>query len=638
MRRPVVLALALLALPLPLAAAQTTYAVDATLELVDAGKAVERHVFTYGGGRQTWRLVIPEGASFVRAYDAVSTLQATPNGDDLSVESRRSPFTVEYARVPFDDAPFTRVSTQVASAPASPTSVRLALPDGWSLVGQRASQGAAVDAQGVLRATGPQSAEFLLLPPGVEDAGPDPRVRGEPALREAVVDVAPAGASMAMTVVYDTDVYSRDWTLTLPDGATLRGVSTPWGEVAAEGATGTVRFTLPYPAGYGLGARPFTLTMDLAAPQPHGGAFRKVQASVPAAAEDVVRVEFRVAEGLVATGVHASEGATVEGLRASGDGPLAATLSFLPPTPAGSVRFEQHPWVVETPAALEAVARATAAAAASMLGEAAGFAGGGNVTRPFYVAYTDAPVFDWEEGFYSPGLNTISIRASELRNVTDGKAHLKPVQVLVHETTHGLLDRLVAGGPADLSFFQEGLARLAETKVEMRMSDEVFDCTRTGGRQSCVRHSSRPDPEKALAFAQSGASIDPAWKASQTPADQRGFLYDVSGMAMHRYERASPAGALEAALADLAAAPGPDDPGLAAVRLVDALLLQSPNLSREALLRPGHEAASLPLEEFRACMGPLVAPGFPFDDPPRMPAAGCPQPAPPTQAERDGLT
>ena len=637
-RRLVVLALALLVAPLPPAQAASTYSVDATLELVDATKAVERHVFTYDGGRVQWTLLVPDGASFVRAFDATQTLTARVEGNQLAVESRRSPFTVEYARSPTTDGPFTRVTAGVASAADSPTSVRVALPDGWSLVGQRTSQGAAVDAQGVLRATGPQTAVFLLLPPGVEDAGPDTRARGDTALRDAVVDVTATAASMTLTIAYDTDVYSPEWSITLPDGATLRSVATPWGAVDALGTTGAVRFTLPYPAGYGLGGRPFTMTMDLASPASHGGAFRKVEASVPAAAEDVVTVRFRVADGLLATGVHATDGARVDGLAVAGAGPVAATLAFLPQTPPGSVRFTQHPWVVETPAELEAAARATATAAAGMLGDVAGFAGGDNVTRPFYVAYTDAPVFDWEEGYYSPGLNTISVRASELRNVTDGKAHLKPVQVLVHETTHGLLDRLVDGGAGDLSFFQEGLARLAETKVELRMSDEVFECTRTLGRESCVRHSSRPDPEKALAFLRSGQAFDPTWAASTTPADRRGFLYDWSGLAFHHYERVSPHGALEAALADLASAPGPEEPGLAAVRLVDALLLQSPNLARASLLRPGHQSAGLSLEEFRACMGPLVAPGFRFDPEPTPPPGGCPPAPVPTQEERDGLT
>lgn len=222
--------------------------------------------------------------------------------------------------------------------------------------------------------------------------------------------------------------------------------------------------------------------------------------------------------------------------------------------------------------------------------------------------------------------------------MTDGAAHLKPVQVLVHETTHGLLDRLVKGGPSDLSLFQEGLARLAETKVEMRMSGEVFECTKTLGRESCVRHSSRPDAERMQAFLQSGQRIDPTWMASTTPADQRGFLYDASGVVLHHYERVSPPGALQAALKDLGEAPGPSDTGLAAARFVDALLLQSPNLSREAFLRPGYEAAALPIEEFRGCMGPLVAPGFPFDPAPRTPSGGCPVPPAPTQAERDALT
>lgn len=628
----------LLLTPLPVATAASTYSVDATLEVVDATRALERHVFSYEGGRVQWTLLVPDGATFVRAFDSQSTLSATVSGDDVLVESRRSPFTLEFERAPTLDEPFHRLSAQVASAPDSPTVIRLALPSGWALAGHRASKDASIDAQGALRATGPQSAEFLLLPPGVADPGPDPRVRGSSALREAVVDVDAVSASMRLEVVYDTDVFSRDWTISLPEGATLLDVGTAWGPVEATVAGGEAAFRLPYPSGYGLGARGFTMRLQLASPEPHGGSFRKVDASVPAADDDVVSIEYRLVQGALATGVRASEGAAVSGLTARAVGPIAATLAYLPPVEAGRARATVEPFVLDAPVDLLPTARATAEAVASMLEDVAGFAGAGSVDRQFFVAYTDAPVFDWEEGFYSPGLNTISIRASELRNVTDGQAHLKPVQVLVHETTHGLLDRLVSGGPGDLSFFQEGLARLAETKVELLMEGEIFSCREVSGRESCVRHSSRLDPERLQGHYRAGGSFDPAWIVNTTPADQRGFLYDYSGTVFHAYERASPPGALEAALADIAVAPGTDDPGLAAVRLVDALLLQSPTLSRAALLHPGRVVASLPLEEFRGCMGALVAPGFPFEPKARLPPGGCPEDAPPSQAERDGLT
>lgn len=619
----------------PHAQAAAITRVDSLVDVVSATEMLERQTFHYTGGSASWSLRIPEGSTPVEARDGSGTLSFQVAGDDVTVRPRSSPFVVSF-RLPIEkDGPFHLAKAEVFYA--YPTTAAIRLAEGWTLAGHRASPDAIVGADGVLRAEGALLAEFLVLPPGIADPGADPRVAGAPIRRDAIVEVGESSSTMSVTVTYDTDRYRRAWSYPLPEGARLVSVTTPLGPVDAVEASGAAEFTLPYPDGFGLGGRPFTVRMTLPPAEPHGGAFRTVKANIAAGADDTVQIEFLPAPALVATGVHASDNATMDGLRATATGPLAATLAYLPQAGPGVARFTVAPWTIETPAELEPAARATAEAAASMLPQVAGFVGGDAIERPFFVAYTDAPVFDWEEGFYSPGLNTISIRASELRNVTDGKAHLKPVQVLAHETAHGLLDRLVDGGPSDLSFFQEGVARLVETNVELRMQDEVLECTRANGRESCLRHSARAEAEAVRDFHKASNVFDPTWTTRTAAADQRGFLYDYSGLALNAYVRTSPEGALATALRDIGNAPGPDDPDVASVRFVDALLLQSPTLSRAALLHPGREAAALPLEEFRGCMGDLVAPGFPFDPAPRMPAGGCPTPPAPTPEERASL-
>lgn len=638
MRAPLLAVLLLVAVvPVPIAGAQSAYSVDASLEPTSLGKATERHRFTYDGGSTRWTLLIPEGATFVRAFDGGGDLASTVSGSDLRVTSRSSPFTVLYERPLEAEGPLLRAMVQVASASNSPTTVQAKLPAGWALVGYRATGDLVMDELGVLRDVGPQSVDLLLAPPGVTDPGPDPRMVDDRTVREAIIDVTPTSASLRLTVVYDTDVYSPDWTVAIPTGATFRKVETPWGAVGAVVANGAATFTLPYPAGHHLGPRAFVATMDLAPPVPHGGSFRKVDANVAAGATDRVTVTFALAPGMTPTGILTNQNATATTTTVDATGPVAATLAFLPPAPSGAVRFTTGPFTVEAPASLEVAARAVVRNATEVLPLAAGFAGGANVTRPFFVAYTHEPVFDWEAGFYSPGFNTISIRADSLDNSTDGRARLEAVSVLVHETTHGLLDRLVQGGPSDLSMFQEGLARLAETNVELAFPDEVFECTRSSGGESCLRHSSRPDAAELQAFHREGRAFDPAWSTKTTTPEERSFLYDYSGLVFHAYEKASPEGALLAALADIARTPGSEDPASAATWVMDALLFASPDLSRSALAYPGREAAGLDPTDFRGCLGDLVAPGFPFDPKPTVPRDGCPVAPAPTKEERDAL-
>lgn len=596
------------------------------------------HVNYTGTSAVRWPFTVPVGATFVDAFDALGRLSVTQSGQSLEIKSGPRPFTIELERALEADGPLwsTEVSVTVWDGFDSSSSSIL-LPTGWTVVGERVSEGATSDG-GFTSAAGPHVGTFLLLPSGLPDAGPDPRASGDTAIRDALVTVGAASASMALEVVYDTDVYSAAWTFSLPEGSTFRSVSTPWGPVQATSTATSATFTLPYRAGFGLGGRPFTVLLDLAPPGAHGGGFRTLEASVPAAAKDKVSVAFELPAGAVATGIRANSATVVDGTTARATGPIAATLGYLPPQPPGTTRFTQGPFVVEAPAALDLAARAVVRNATELLPTAAAIVGGASVTSPFYVVYTHEDVFDWEAGFYSPGLNTISIRADSLQNSTDGRARLQAVSVLVHETVHGLLDRLVDGGPSDLSFFQEGLARLAEAHVELAFPDEVMECTTNGGRQSCVRHSSRPDPATAQDFLEGGTPFDPQWMARDAPEDQRGFLYDYSGMIFHNFERRAGQAALVQALNDIAAVPGDDDPAAAGRWLVDAMLLAAPALSREALLYPGLEAATLTATDFRGCMGALLAPGFPFDPAPTLPGAGCPAPTAPTEGERAGLT
>src|SRR5207245_1285217 len=104
------------------------------------------------------------------------------------------------------------------------------------------------------------------------------------------------------------------------------------------------------------------------------------------------------------------------------------------------------------------------------------------------------PVFQWEEGLYH-GHEAISIRASDL---SSDPQNITAVRTLVHEATHALVDRARQGRPLDNSFLNEGLARLAETHVELQHPEAVVRCAAGG----CTRDSSRIDAGELQRFHQ----------------------------------------------------------------------------------------------------------------------------------------
>jgi hypothetical protein len=161
------------------------------------------------------------------------------------------------------------------------------------------------------------------------------------------------------------------------------------------------------------------------------------------------------------------------------------------------------------------------------------------------------------------------------------------------------------------SFLAEGLARLAETHVELAHTDEVITCERSGTERRCQRDSSRVDAAALQAAYVAGGAFDAGWNATTAREADRGFLYDRSGFILFHYERTAPAGALARVLAALAKTPLPDDAAERAEAVVGALLHEAPAMDREALLAPGLADATLPLEPFAAKLGDLVAPPFP---------------------------
>lgn len=627
MRGTALLLLALLivaTVPAP-AAASGVWKVDSTLSLVD-GKAREIRRVTYDATvySPTWRIPVPAHATFVEAHDAQGTLPVTKSASEVTITTRGKgasySFFVIFDATPQEVGPFRVLVAQVSAAPDSPVTVSTSLPAGWSRAGWRASGNLVPDASGVFRATGPVYVETLALAAGFADADPDKRVQGNGVLREANVTLSASGGTLELTHVYDADVYSRDWTVAIPPRATFVEGTTPFGALAVTEDAGKVRFQTPYPTGYHLGGRSFTLRFALAAPDAYGGPFRQANVSVPAAVGDAVTVRVRLDEGHVFTGAQAVDAVEVSPLVFRASGPTLVRVGFLPPTPAGFVRFEEPPFVVEAPAPLEAAARATARNASQLLPSVTAFLGAVDRERPFYVAYTDAKVFGWEEGFYTPGLNTVSIRASDLDAATT-TPRLRPVTTLVHEATHGLIDRAFPHGPDNLSFVQEGLARLAETHVERHFPDQVVSCS--GNR--CTRHSARPDAAELHAYYRAGASFDPTWRTSTVPEERRAFFYHYSGMLFHHYEQSVGPESLRVALRALALSEMGEDDAADAREVVETLLAYAEGMDEERLLHPGRALAQrLSAEEFQSCMGSFVAPGYPFQPRVAKPAAGCP--------------
>jgi hypothetical protein len=640
--RAAALVLALLVLPalLPGAAAQGSrvWSAASELSLVDGEKVVETRHVTFDGRyyNPTWTVTIPPGATFREARDASGALSGTVSAGKVTVPTRGQgvasyTFTVVFDLKPRAEGPFLSFNATVPGDVDSPTSVKLVLPPDWSLEGWFGWSGSSPDASGVFRRTGGQVVEFLVLAPDAPRPAPARPVVGHGVLREGVASLTATGGRLNLTVTYDTDVYGASWQLPLPEGASLVAASTPYGPMPATVAGGMVSFQTPYKARHHLGARAFSLEFALPAPDSFGGPYRGANLSIAAVEGDNVTLRVALDPALTRVGETVGGGARVGALRYEGDGPLRARVAFLPPVPADSVRFTAGAYVVQAPRALEAAARATAANASDLLPSALGFLGGADVERPFFVAYTDADVFAWEEGFYTHGLDAISIRASELRDAPqDGKAHLVPVATLVHETAHGLLDRAFLDSPDDLSFLHEGVSRLAETHVERHFPNEVVACatsdTPTGSRTSCQRQSARPEPDRAQSFLASvsnGASFDVAWGADTASADARGFLYDWSGLVFHAYERAAGPDALRFAVAEMAAAGFTDDPDKDAETVVSILLSWAPGLTSEQLMYPGAQVSKLGAGQFRACMGDLLPPYYPFEAKENAPATGC---------------
>ena len=625
--RVAAVALILLLLPLLLpagAASSHAWSIDARVRVLSETEA--EYTWTLDGiTRTNLTLPVPDGARFVGSRDATGALRTDewthPSlGEVVSVHIEARAPTIAFELAGERDGPFSLFAAQVAADADSDVTVALALPAGWTLAGYRTNDdGDAPDARGVFHQRGPAYVQLLVLPDAVHDLGADPTISGPAVKRHAAARVGTDGVDWRLTTTYDTDVYRREWDVPVPEGATLVGASTPFGALDASLEGDVVKLRTPYPVGYGLGARSFTVDLRLPAPDAYGGAFRESNLSIHAADGDVITMEATLAPGLRAAGARVAGGVEVAPLRFAAAGPLSVTIPFLPAAAPGHVQFTEGSFVVDVPLAREAAARETARRVSALLPEVADFAYPEELDRPFFVAYTDAPVFGWEEGFYSNGLNTISIRVTTL----DEGASLEALSVLVHEATHGLLDRRLADAPRGLSLLHEGLARLAETRLEQGFDDDEIVRCEAG---FCRVRSARPAANATRDFYASGRALDPAWGAgSVASSEERAFLYDHSGLVFHAYDTWAPEGALENALAHLDAATFTDEPDADARTVVGILLANAPGTTEEALLHPGRVWAARSLEQFRYCMGELVAPRFPGERA-TAPPGGCPAP------------
>lgn len=616
-----VLVLLLLPMLAPLAvAAEGSYAVSSTLTLASASSAQESRRITYdSSGPIQWRFPLPPGGRFDGATDdRGATLTATVDRGEVSVRTTATgndrSFTLRFTVPAREHGPYVIASASVAAAGDSPVRVSASAPDGWALVGARASDGAKRGADGSYSATGPATVDFLFLGNDATDARPEEDVEGEKVLRFARARLLAESTILSMRHVYDTDTYSPNWTIPLPPGARFVSASTSHGEAEATASVGVVRIELPYPSGFGLGAREFDVTIELPPPDAYAGTFLRANVSVPAGALDDVRLALEPDASLTITGIHAPE-ASVDGpLSLRSEGPITVSVGLAPAPGPGRARIDAGLFIVEADEGDAAAARAVALNATELLATAASFAGGHNQTRPFYVTYTDAPVFAWEEGFYTVGLNTIAIRADDLGpSRGDGRPHLGPVRTLVHEATHGLLDRGLPEGPHNVSFFDEGLARLAETRVERAFAGEVLSCGREGGGTRCERDSSRPDAAEVQAFHRDGREFPAGWSAAGVGDAERAFLYGYSGLVFDAFERRAPGNAVPALLWHMTTLEWTGDASVDGPAIADLMATHAPELTRDEILYPGRELAGRDIDEFYACMGQLVAPAYPFD-------------------------
>lgn len=617
--------------PLPSAAAQETWSVDATVHVRTATTADYEWRIAGLASNVNLSLPVPDNATFLEAFEeGGARLSAGTSGDSVWVVSKSKPFTLRFRLEGQRDGPFSIFPAQVASAPDSPVSVGIVAPQGWTLSGFRNNEpDAPRDASGRFHHTGPSYVQWLVLEAGITDPGSDPAVAGPAVLREATAQIGASAVQWSLETTYDTDVYGRGWEVYLPDGATAITASTPVGDATTRREGDILHVTTPYPVGFGLGARSFTVDMQLPAPESYGGAFRQANLSVRAGEDDRVELQVSVADGLRYAGARVAGGveSALAPMRYTASGPLSVSVAVLPPAQAGHVQFTEGMFVVDAPQALANAARATARNASELLPHAAAFVQD-TQARPFYVSYTSAPIFGWEQGFYSNGLNTMSIRASTLENATDGTPRLTPVGVLIHEATHGLIDRRMPDAPSDLSFLHEGLARVAESGIETRFDqDQVMDCS--GGslltQQSCTIHSARPTAEDVQEYHRDGNVFPVGWSADEVPDAERGFLYDYSGLVLSAFAQRAPPGALDNALLTIERTEFTGSPQQDSETLLRILLDNAPGTTEQGLLYPGREAYSLSAGQFHSCMGALVAPPYPWqEDDVRAPPGGCP--------------
>lgn len=623
--------LALLVLPLlaPAAhAAGSGVTTEMVVEAVDAQHARLKETLTETAKHfSPWTLPIPDGATLVGASDSRGSLAVKDNGDGtVTVTTPTRGVSLPYSFTVTFDKPFDAYGSLLhvfaqASGSAGDTSlVRAVIPAGWSVVGGRAEPDVAPDATGAFRTDGPISAGFAFAPPGVADPGVDPRAAGTGVFREGVANLTATGGTLDVTLVYDTDVYSSV-SLLLPPGATIASASTPFGATTPKVTGSSVVLDHAYPVHAGLGGRPVTVRYQLPQPDAFGGAFLNATLNMAAGEDDNLTLDVHLADGLTFVGSRTRAHADASGLRFTAKQPFVVEIAYLDAVPAGSVRFAVNStFVVQVPNALEGPARAVAADAAALLPQTSAFAGGDRLARPFYVTYTGDEslftLFKGEQGFYTGGMNTITIRAADLANSSASHADFEAVSTLVHETTHGLVDRQVPDGYGNLSFFQEGLARLAENHLEKRFPDEVVSCSAT----QCTRASVRPSAADVQARYKAGTTFPITWSAGHAPESDIGFLYDDSGLIFRAYEERSDPQALGRALISLAIrGAGPTDDAEAQA-VVDALLNMSPGMTSTSLLYPGKGVAALPADKFEACMGDLVRPRYPPPFEPSLPA------------------